>query len=688
MSIRTLPEELRSDVVSRCHGEPSPLPPGVTCDAINAVRFLAADAVERAGSGHPGTPMALAPLAYRLFTRHLRHDPAAPDWPDRDRFVLSNGHASLLLYAVLYLCGYGLTLDELAAFRQLGSRTPGHPERGHTPGVEVTTGPLGQGIANAVGMAVAEQMLAARFNRPDYDIVDHRTWVIVGDGDLMEGISSEAASLAGHLGLAKLTVFYDDNHISIEGSTDLAFCEHVTGRFAAYGWHITVVEDVNDLVAINAAAAAALAEQRRPTLVVVRSHIGYGSPKQDSAQAHGAPLGKDALDAARRRLGWPHPPFVIPDEVVAHWRGLVTERAQTHRRWQERFTAYRAAHPQPAAELQRLLAGRLPAGWRDALPRFPAGSPPLATRKASGQTLNALAPRIPELVGGSADLAPSTLTTLEGYGDVSAGHWDGRNLHFGVREHAMGAMLNGMAAHGGLRVFGATFLAFSDYCRPAIRLAALMQLPVVFVFTHDSIGLGEDGPTHQPIEHLAALRAIPGLTVLRPADANETALAWAAALEASGPTVLVLSRQSLPVLDPDRLDLAGAVVAPGEDAAIVATGSEIEIALAARDLLAADGITARVVSLPSWELFRHRPPEERETILPPHLPTVAVEAASPQGWCEFADATVGLTRFGVSAPAPQAYTYLGITPAAVADRLRALLVSRNPPNLTPRDSHQ
>jgi len=668
--------ELRDDVVVVAHGEPAALRAGIVADAINAIRFLAVDAVERAQSGHPGTPMGLAPLAYALFTRHLRHDPADPAWPDRDRFVLSNGHASLLLYAALHLSGYDLSIEDLKAFRQWGSRTPGHPERGVTPGVEVSTGPLGQGIANAVGMAIAERLLASRHNAPGQPIIDHRTWAFAGDGDMMEGISSEAGSLAGRLGLGKLTVFYDDNHISIEGSTEIAFCEHVTGRFAAYGWQVVEVAEVNDLGAIDHAIARARAEAERPTLVVVRSHIGYGSPIQDNARAHGAPLGPENVAAARRQLGWPYAPFEIPDSVYQHWRSAVSARARARQDWQSAFAHYQQTDSQRAAELQRVLAGRLPGGWKGALPAFAVGSR-LATRQASGTVLNALAPVIPELVGGAADLAPSTDTYLKGAGDIGGKDWSARNFHFGVREHGMGAALNGIAAHGGFRVFGATFFTFSDYMRPAIRMAALMHLPVIFVFTHDSIGLGEDGPTHQPVEHLASLRAMPGLLVIRPADAHETAQAWVAALEHEGPTALVLSRQSLPVLDPTALNVAAGatVIAPGDDAAIVGTGSEVEIALAARDQLAAQGIRARVVSMPSWELFRKRPATERAQVLPAGVPSVAVEAGSSLGWSEFVDDVVGLERFGASAPGKVLYAELGITPEAVAAKVRARLKS-------------
>jgi transketolase len=651
-----------------------PTPEGAAGDAVNALRFLAVDAVERADSGHPGTAMALAPLAHALFTRYLRHDPADPRWPDRDRFVLSIGHASMLLYGALHLSGYDLSLDDLRQFRQRGSRAPGHPEPWVTPGVEMVTGPLGQGVANAVGMALAERMLAARFNQPGHTIVDHRTWALAGDGDMMEGVAGEAASLAGHLRLGRLTVFYDDNRISLEGSTRLHFSEDVGTRFAAYGWQVLRLFDVADAAAIDEAVSDAAADADRPTLVIVHTHIGVGSPVVDTAAAHGAPLGETGAASAREALGWAHRPFEIPGTVYDHWRQGVSARARAHTEWRAAMDRYRTAHPDLAAEHERVQSGRLPDGWQQAVPRFEAGTR-VATRRASGQALNALAAAVPELVGGAADLAPSTLTYLHGHDDVGPRRFAGRNVHFGVREHAMGAMLNGMAAHGGLRVYGATFFVFSDYLRPAIRLAALQRLPVVYVFTHDSIGLGEDGPTHQPVEHLASLRAIPGLRVVRPADANETAQAWAQALDHRGPTALVLSRQALPVLDSDLVDVSAgaAVLAPGVDAAIVATGSEVEVALAAAEALRDEGIGARVVSLPSWEVFAEQDEAVRHRVLPPGIPSVAVEAASALGWRDLVDEVVGLSRFGASGPATVLYTEMGITPEAVADRVRHLL---------------
>ena len=517
--------DLRPDLRVHAHGaqarhRPSPGDLDELC--INTIRTLAMDAVQKADSGHPGTPMGLAPLGYILWTRYLRHNPRDPAWPNRDRFVLSAGHASMLLYALLHLTGYDLSLDEIKRFRQWGSKTPGHPERGRTPGVEVTTGPLGQGITNAVGFAIAERMLGQRFNRPDYQLIDHYTYVVASDGDMMEGISSEACSLAGNLSLGKLIVFYDDNHITIEGSTELAFCEKVGDRFRSYDWHVLRLPNGNDLQAIEAAIEDARAVRDQPTLVVVRTHIAYGSPhKQDTAAAHGSPLGEDEVRATKRNLGWPYEePFTIPQEALSVFRQAVEKGAAAQREWDQAFSAYSAAHPDMAEELQRTLARRLPPGWEKALPTVAAGEQ-MATRAASGAVLNAIAPVVPELVGGSADLAPSTDTYLNGFGDVTCGEFGGRNFHFGVREHAMGGVLNGITAHSGFRAFGGTFLIFSDYMRPAVRLAALMGLPVTFVYSHDSIGMGEDGPTHQPIEQLAGLRAMPNLLVLRPADAND-----------------------------------------------------------------------------------------------------------------------------------------------------------------------
>jgi transketolase len=676
-------QDLRPDAVVHSHaGAPGRHEVGELDQLmVNTIRTLAIDAVEAAGSGHPGTPMALAPVAYVLWSRFLKHDPSDPGWPDRDRFVLSAGHASMLLYAMVCLSGYDLPLEELKRFRQWGSRCPGHPERGVTPGVEVTTGPLGQGFSNAVGLATAERMLAARFNRPGYDVVDHHTYVMCSDGDLMEGVSAEAASLAGNLHLGKLVALYDDNHISIEGSTELAFCEQVGKRFDAYGWHVVSVADANDLDEVAGAVEAARAERDRPSLVIVRSVIGYGAPtKQGTAAAHGSPLGAEEARAAKQNLGWHHAePFTVPEQVEAFRHTAVDAGQARHADWEQRFARYETGYQELAAEFRRVIAGELPAGWQRSLPSFEADGQ-VATRSASGKVLNAIASVVPELVGGSADLAPSTDTYLEGFADVSCREFSGRNFHFGVREHAMGAVMNGIAAHGGLRPFGGTFFVFSDYMRPAIRMAALMRLPVAFVLTHDSIGLGEDGPTHQPVEHLAALRAIPNLLVIRPADANETAQAWGLALgRAEGPVALILTRQKLPVLvkPPEDVVARGAyVIADGTDIVLVATGSEVHLALFAREGLAASGISARVVSMPCWELFESQPAGYREQVLPPGVPRLGVEAAGPLGWCAWADDVVSLDRFGASAPAPALFREFGFTPESVAARARRLLASR------------
>ncbi|MGH3795917.1 MAG: transketolase [Pseudonocardiaceae bacterium] len=648
------------------------VPPDIYDPNVNALRFLAVDAVNRANSGHPGTPLDVAPVIYRLFTRHLRHDPSDPQWPDRDRFVLSGGHASMVLYGALYLCGYDITLDDIRSFRQLGSKCAGHPERGLAPGIEVTTGPLGQGIANAVGLALAERLLAARFNRPGHEVVNHYTYVECGDGDLMEGVCAEACSLAGHLGLGKLVVFYDDNEVTLDGPASWSTSEDITTRFLAQGWHVIRLGDVDNFAAIDAAVAAAQQRAHQPSIIVMHSHIGIGTPLHDSHKAHGSPIGEHYAQIARQLLRWPHAEFVVPDEVYQHWHDAVAGRAAARADWCQRFTAYRSAYPELAEELTRVIDGRLPPQWHTRLPSFPADGDPMATRSALGHVLNALAEVLPELVGGAADVESSTKTRLTGYEDVRRGSFTGRNLHFGIREHGMAAIVNGLAAHGGLRPFGATFFCFSDYLRGGLRLCAIMGLPALWVFTHDSIGLGEDGTTHQPVEQLAGLRAMPNLLVIRPADANETAQAFAVAVERGRPTALVLSRQDLPVLDPTKVDVRGAVLANGDDAAIVATGSEVTIALAARELLLEDGVQARVVSLPSFELFRERADDERRRILPPDLPTVAVEAASPFGWSEFADHVIGMTTFGASAKAADLFPHFGITPDAVAQAVRTV----------------
>jgi transketolase len=656
--------------------------------SINTIRTLAIDAVQKAMSGHPGAPMGAAAMAYVLWTRFLKHNPANPDWPDRDRFVLSPGHASMLLYSLLHLTGYDLTLEELQQFRQWGSRTPGHPEYGLTPGVETTTGPLGQGFANGVGMAIAERFLAEHFNRPGHTIVDHYVYAIVSDGDLMEGVASEAASLAGHLRLGKLIYLYDDNEISIEGRTELAFTEQVGRRFEAYGWHVQSI-DGNDLEAVASALEAGRAETERPSLIAARTQIGFGSPhKQDTAEAHGAPLGEEEVRLTKEALGWPvEPPFHVPEEALAHFREALDRGRTREAEWQERFDAYAAAYPREAELWGQVMSGRLPEGWGTDIPVFRPEDGPMATRVASAKCLNAIAGRLPTLVGGSADLAPSTGTYLRGYGDLRFDEYCGRNMHFGVREHAMGSILNGMALHGGVIVYGGTFLVFSDYMRPPIRLAAMTHLPVVFIFTHDSIGMGEDGPTHQPIEHLASLRAIPGLTVIRPADATETAEAWRLAIEHKGPVVLALSRQNLPVLDRSSLPPADGLRRGGyvlvdsggdrPDILLLATGSEVHLALEAHSRLAADGVKVRVVSMPSWDLFEAQPQSYRDEVLPPAVRArLALEAGSPVGWHRYVGLegdVIGLDRFGASAPAATLMEKLGFTPEAVVRRAQELL---------------
>ncbi len=657
---------------------------------VNTIRTLAMDAVQKANSGHPGTPMALAPLAYVLYTQHLRHNPRNPDWPDRDRFVLSCGHASMLLYATLHLAGYDLSLHDLEQFRQWGSRTPGHPEHGLTPGVETTTGPLGQGFANGVGMAIAERHLAARFNRPGHEIVGHWTYAFASDGDLMEGISHEAASLAGHLGLGKLIYCYDDNHITIEGNTALAFSEDVAQRFTGYGWHVQRVADANDLAALDAAFAAAKAETARPSLIVVRSHIGWGSPhKQDSAEAHGSALGAEEVALTKAAYGWPADrTFYVPDAAAAHWGECVERGAAQEAEWRQRFAAWERSFPDLTAEWRAALAGELPAGWERAIPAFTAADGAAATRSWSQKVLNAVAPVAPTLMGGAADLAPSTNTLIKDGGDLERDRYGARNMHFGIREHGMGGILNGMALHRGVRPYGATFLIFSDYMRPSIRLAALMKLPVTYVFTHDSVGLGEDGPTHQPIEQLAALRAIPGLDVIRPADGPETAAAWRAALtRTDGPTALALTRQKVPVIDRTRFASAegllrgGYVLAEAGGGAprllLLATGSEVGLCLAAREQLEAAGTPTRVVSLPCLERFARQDAAYRDAVLPPAVRArLAVEVASPAPWYRWVGtegAVLGIERFGASAPYERILQEFGFTPENVAARSRAVL---------------
>ena len=658
--------------------------------AIDTIRFLAVDMVEKANSGHPGAPMGQAAMAYNLWTRYLRFDPERPDWPNRDRFVLSCGHASALLYALLHLAGYELPLEELRDFRQLGSMTPGHPEHGHTPGVETTTGPLGQGLSNAVGMAIAQRLLAARFDRDGYPLFDHRTWVFASDGDLMEGVASEASSLAGHLGLGRLIVYYDDNEISIDGPTSLTFSEDVGRRYEAYGWHVERVEDGNDLEALSRATEAALAEAARPSLIAVRTHIGYGSPgKQDTSAAHGAPLGADEVKATKENLGWPlEPTFHVPPEARTAFTEAAAEGARQAADWDALVERYRAEHPERAAELDRRLAHGLPADLHKALPLFTPDDGPIATRKASGRVLEAIAPLLPELVGGSADLTPSNNTYQKGAADFSADEPAGKNFFFGVREHAMAAVMNGMALSGLCRPYGGTFLIFSDYMRPAIRLAALMEQPVIYVFTHDSIFLGEDGPTHQPVSQLLSLRAIPGLTVIRPGDANEASVAWHVAMDRrDGPTALVLSRQKLPVL-PETVKRAGEgvqrggyVVSDPEEGApkaiLIATGSELGLAMAAHRQLAEEGLPTRVVSLPSWELFDGQGPAYRSRVLPAKIgKRLAIEAGVPIGWERYVGpkgAIMSIDRFGASAPAADLADEYLMTTEEVVRRVRELV---------------
>ncbi|TDN70165.1 transketolase [Paraburkholderia sp. BL10I2N1] len=670
---------------------------------INSIRFLSADAVQHANSGHPGMPMGAAAMAYTLWTKFLRFNPKDPAWFDRDRFILSAGHGSMLLYSLLHLTGYDLPLDELKRFRQWGSKTPGHPERGHAPGVEVATGPLGQGFGNAVGMAIAEAWLAARFNRPGHTIIDHYTYGICGDGDLMEGISQEAASLAGHLQLGKLIFLYDHNHVSLAGGTDLTFTEDVGKRFESYGWHIRHVERGNDTEDIASAIEEARQQANRPSLLIVRTRIGYGSPaKQDSFEAHGSPLGEEELVAAKKALGWPSTEkFFLPEDAVRFFREVGDKGAEHQATWEARLAGYRTAFPAEAAELDRMISGKLPDDWRADLPAWSAQDKPLATRAAGGQVLNALAKRIPNLLGGSADLNPSTNTALKGQGNFQPaeaggpaiqgavdGVWGyaGRNLAFGVREHAMGAAVNGLAAHGGILPFSATFLIFSDYMKPSIRLGALSKLKVFYVFTHDSVAVGEDGPTHEPIEHLAGLRSMPGLNVLRPADATETAQAWAVAIEHDGPTLFALSRQNLPHLDRSRsvdadVSKGAYILSEAEggrpDVILIGSGSEVSLCMKAQEKLASYGVSARVVSMPGWNLFAAQDDAYRERILPSALKKrVTVEAAATFGWARWAGdegTVIGVDHFGASAPGAEIMKHFGLTAEHVTAAALALL---------------
>jgi transketolase len=655
---------------------------------INTIRTLAMDAVQQANSGHPGTPMALAPVAYTLYTRVMRHNPANAEWPNRDRFVLSCGHASMLLYSMLYLCGYGLELDDLKRFRQLGSPCAGHPEYGHAAGIEATTGPLGQGISNCVGLALAERMLAARYNRPEHELIDHHTFTIASDGDLEEGISSEACSIAGHLGLGRLIAFYDDNHISIEGNTALAFSDDVGARYEAYGWHVQHLGEIIVPDRIEAAARAAMAVGDQPSLIICRTHIAQGSPnKQDSASAHGSPLGEEEVRLTKEGYGWPtEPPFIVPEAALEHCRATIPAGEAAEREWAGRRAAFAEAYPKESSELEDIFARRLPELPQGLLKRFEPGEK-IATRKASQEVLQVAASYVPALVGGAADLAPSTLTLIDDGGSIERGSYGGRNLHFGIREHAMGAIVNGLVLSG-WRAFGSTFLIFSDYMKGAVRLAALSKLPSIFVYTHDSIGVGEDGPTHQPIEQLAALRATPNINVVRPADANETALAWRFALSATlTPTVLALSRQTLPIIDPDAIpadaiERGGYALSDSDGPpalVLVGTGSEVSLCVEAAQLLRADGIAVRVVSMPCVDRFLELGANEREAVLGPRgTPRIAVEAASPLGWDGIVGergAIIAMHSFGASAPAGDVYRHFGITSEAIVARAQELLAT-------------
>ena len=673
---------------------------------INTLRFMSVDMVQKANSGHPGLPLGAAPMAYALWTRQLAHNPKNPLWPDRDRFLLSAGHGSALLYSLLHVTGYDLSLDDIKQFRQWGSRAPGHPERGHTAGVEITTGPLGQGLANAVGMAIAEAHLATRYNRAGHAVVDHRTWAIVSDGDLMEGVASEAASLAGHLKLGKLICLYDDNSVTLSAGVDMTFTEDRGERFRAYGWQTIDVADGNDLGALDAALAAARAEKDRPSLMLVRTHLGFGSPEQDSFKAHGSPLGVADVAKTKEKLGWPvEPAFFEPPQALAHFRKAVARGAAAEADWRRRIQAYGVAFPELACELETRLRGELPAGWDADVPVFPADAKGIATRVAGGKVMNAIAAKLPALFGGSADLDPSTHTALKGLGDfnppmqtgadsegsdIAGWSYAGRNIHFGVREHAMGSIVNGLAAHGGFVAYGSTFLIFSDYMRPPIRLAALMGLHVVHVFTHDSLALGEDGPTHQPVEQLANLRAIPNLTLIRPADANETAVAWKIAAETRGrPVLLALTRQDVATLDRARYASAEGVRQGGyvlKDAdkgppalILIASGSEVGLILAAADALANEGVAVRCVSMPSWDLFEAQPQSYRHQVLPPGVTArLAVELGVEQGWSRYVGDRghmLACDRFGASAPVDVLMARYGFTVANVVAEARKLLAA-------------
>lgn len=656
---------------------------------INTVRILAADAVQKANSGHPGLPMGAAPMGHILWTEAMNYNPKNPDWPNRDRFILSAGHGCMLQYCYLYLTGYELSMNDLKAFRQLDSQTPGHPEYGLSKGIEITTGPLGQGFANGVGFAIGQYHLAARYNKPDFPLFDYKIYAICSDGDMMEGITAEAASLAGHLQLGNLIYFYDDNHISIEGSTDLTFTEDVAQRFLSYGWHVQVVPDGNDLEALYQAVKAAQEETKRPSLIKVRTHIGYGSPnKEDTAEAHGSPLGADEIKLVKEKFGFdPEKSFVVPEDVLQYYRGIGKERAKKEDKWNDLYKAYKAKYPELAEEYELVSNGQLPKGWEKKIPVFSAGDEKIATRKASGKVLNAIADALPHLIGGSADLSPSTDTDLKNYQSFSVENRDGRIFHFGIREHAMGAILNGLAVTKGIIPYGATFLVFSDYMRPPIRLAAIMKIRPIFIFTHDSIGLGEDGTTHQPIEQLMALRAMPNVVVIRPADANETAQAWRVAIQhPGGPVVIVLTRQGLPVIDQEKytpateLEKGAYILSDSEkepDVILMGTGSEVSLLLQAQEALKKEAISARVVSMPSFELFDRQSAAYKEKVFPKALKKrLAVEAGAEMGWYKYVTDEgdiLGMTTFGESAPAEELFKKFGFTVTNVVKRAKALL---------------
>ncbi len=658
--------------------------------AVNTIRTLSIDGVEQANSGHPGAPMALAPLAYQLFARTMKHNPADPDWFDRDRFVLSAGHASMLLYSILHLSGYGVSMDDLKNFRQLNSPTAGHPEHEAEglPGVEVTTGPLGQGISNAVGFALAERMLAARFNRDGHEIVDHHTYVVASDGDMQEGVSAEASSFAGHLGLGRLTAFYDDNHVQLAGPTSMGFSEDVGARYEAYGWHVQNLGEDMALERLEESIAAAKADEDRPSLIILRTHIGFGSPnKQDTQGAHGSPLGEDEVKLTKEAYGWdPDAQFLVPDEVTEDFASVPERGKEAQSEWEQRLGSYREAHPEPAEQLDLVMENSLPSGWDAELPRFDPGDDAIATRKASQKVIQWAAGVIPNLVSGSADLEPSTNTEIDDGGSVTKDDYSGRNVHYGVREHAMAAIVNALNLHG-LRAFGSTFFNFLDYNKPSVRMAALMHLPVIQVYTHDSIGLGEDGPTHQPIEQLTHLRATPNINCVRPADANETALAWKFALEQTdGPCALIFSRQKLPILDPDSIptdaiDRGAYVLRDGgggdPDAILIGTGSELSVCIEAADVLEADGVATRVVSMPCFDRFLEQDAEYRDGILPPTCRArVSVEAGATLGWERWVTEdgeSIGMHGFGKSAPAGDLYEHFGFTGAKVAERAKAVM---------------